>query len=86
LIFLFFVTTLLFMKRKRGAPRKSPETAKGKLVQIRLNESEKAAFVAAATLDGKKLSEWIRDRLRRDSRQELEEHGLPVAFLPGSGA
>ena len=70
-------------KRKRGQPRKSPEKAKGALIQFRVNPAEKQAFEDAAELDGKKLSEWIRDRLRRVSRQELEGHGAQVAFLSG---
>jgi uncharacterized protein (DUF1778 family) len=70
------------MKRKQGAPKKSPDAAKLELLQLRVNAAEKTAFQDAATLDGKKLSEWIRDRLRRLSRQELEEVGKPVAFLP----
>lgn len=67
--------------KKRGAPKKSPEKAKGELLQIRVNSAEKRAFADAADLDGKKLSEWIRDRLRRLSRQELEAAGRPVAFV-----
>jgi hypothetical protein len=67
--------------KKRGAPRKPPERAKSELLQIRVSPAEKRAFADAAGLDGKKLSEWIRDRLRRLSRQELEASGRPVAFL-----
>jgi uncharacterized protein (DUF1778 family) len=70
------------MKKKRGAPHKPPDTAKGALLQIRLNAAEKAGFQRAADLDGKKLSEWIRDRLRRLARDELEAHGQSVPFLP----
>ena len=51
-------------------------------VQFMLSESEKEAFQAAAEIDGKKLSEWIRDRLCRLSCDELEKAGLPVPFLP----
>jgi hypothetical protein len=70
------------MKKRPGAPKKLPEKAKGALLQIRANVAEKEAFQMAADLDGKKLSEWIRDRLRCASRQELEEAGIPVPFLP----
>jgi hypothetical protein len=70
------------MKRRPGAPRKPAAKAKRELVQIRLGAAEKAGFALAADLDGKKLSEWIRDRLRRDARQEIEAHGQPVPFLP----
>jgi uncharacterized protein (DUF1778 family) len=68
-------------KPKRGAPRKSADKAKGSLIQLRVSKAEKEAFNAAAEQDGKKLSEWMRDRLRRLSRQELEESGRPVAFV-----
>jgi hypothetical protein len=69
------------MKKKQGAPRKSASKVKAELIQLRVNGAEKQAFVAAADLDGKKLSEWIRDRLRRLSRQELEDAGRLVPFL-----
>jgi uncharacterized protein (DUF1778 family) len=67
-----------------GAPRKSPDKAKAELIQLRVNSAEKRAFTDAADLDGKKLSEWIRDRLRRLAREELEREGRPVAFLSGN--
>jgi len=69
------------MAKSRGAPRKSAKKAKAALIQLRVNAAEKQAFVDAAELDGKKLSEWIRDRLRRLARHELESSGRPVAFL-----
>jgi hypothetical protein len=71
------------MKKKRGAPPKAPAKAKGELLQIRVNVAEKSAFIAAAELDGKKMSEWIRDRLRRLSREELQAAGRDVPFLSG---
>ena len=71
------------MGKKRGAPPKSVDVAKASLLQIRLSAAEKEAFANAAKLDGKKISEWIRDRLRRVAREELEEHGESVPFLPG---
>ena len=70
------------MKKTRGAPRKSAAKAKAALLQVRLTMAEKQAFADAADLDGKKLSEWARDRLRRACRQDLEQAGHPVAFLP----
>lgn len=81
---LFFVVTFTIMGKKklpRGAPRKSAAKAKSEQLLIRVNGAEKQAFVAAAELDGKKLSEWVRDRLRRLSREELQAHGREVAFL-----
>jgi uncharacterized protein (DUF1778 family) len=68
-------------KRAGGAPKKPPEKAKSALVQMRVNPAEKEAFQLAADLDGKKLSEWMRDRLRRDSRQELEATGRQAPFV-----
>jgi hypothetical protein len=82
-VFPFFVITILYMKSNRGAPKKSAAKSKGDHIQFRVNPAEKEAFERAADLDGKKLSEWIRDRLRRVSRQELEDHGQRVPFLPG---
>lgn len=69
------------MGKKRGAPPKPPEKAKAELIQLRVNAAEKHAFNAAAEQDGKKLSEWIRDRLRRLAREELQARGQEVAFL-----
>jgi hypothetical protein len=68
-------------KKRTGAPKKPPDKAKGEILQIRVGPAEKATFKAAAELDGKKLSEWIRDRLRRLSREELEREGRTVEFL-----
>jgi uncharacterized protein (DUF1778 family) len=68
------------MGKKRGAPVKPPEKSKSELIQLRVSSAEKIAFNAAADMDGKKLSEWIRDRLRRLAREELEDGGREVAF------
>jgi predicted HicB family RNase H-like nuclease len=81
----FFVVTLHRMttkKRGPGQPPKPAHKAKGELLQIRVNPAEKEAFSTAADLDGKSLSAWVRDRLRRLAREELEGHGRTVAFLP----
>jgi hypothetical protein len=69
------------MAKKRGAPRKPPDEAKGILMQIRVDAAEKQAFSAAAALCGQKLSVWVRDRLRHAAREGLEEAGQQVAFL-----
>ena len=69
------------------APRKRNATAarpgRTVLLQVRLTPLEKAGFSSAAELDGKKLSEWLRDRLRRLAREELQAHGQAVPFLAG---
>jgi hypothetical protein len=82
--FFIFAARIDAMKKKRGAAKKTPEKTKAELLQIRLSLAEKQAFALAAELDGKKVSEWVRDRLRRDSKQELEAHGQQVPFLPSS--
>jgi hypothetical protein len=71
-------------RKKPGAPKKPDERSKKELLQLRVGAAEKATFSDAADLDGKTLSEWIRDRLRRISRQELEAAGQPVHFLTGN--
>jgi hypothetical protein len=48
---------------------------------MRIEVTEKQAFQEAATLAGLGLSAWIRERLRRVARNELEEFGRPVPFL-----
>jgi hypothetical protein len=70
------------MKKRQGAPRKPAAKAKRELIQIRVGAAEKAAFVRASDLDGKKLSEWIRDRLRKTAQNELERHGENIPFFP----
>jgi len=69
------------MKKKLGAPKKSAAKAKRSVLQLRVNEAEKKAFEQAAELDGKATSDWVRDRLRRLSREELLAHGREVPFL-----
>jgi hypothetical protein len=66
---------------KRGRPRKDPQRTKGDYLDIRLEVAEKQAFRDAADLAGLDLSAWVRERLRAAARHELEEAGLPVAFL-----
>jgi len=50
-------------------------------IEMRVEKSEKDTFRAAAEAAGMPLSGWIRQRLRRDARKELQDLGLPVAFL-----
>jgi hypothetical protein len=73
------VITMSYMKKKPP----SIDVGKGrtKLLQVRVEPLEKQAFTEAAALDGKDLSGWVRDRLRRLSREELHAHGHKAAFL-----
>ena len=70
------------MGNTRGKPGRPAGKSKEEVLQIRLSAAEKQSFQRAAELDGKKVSEWIRDRLRRLSREELKQHGeIPAFFL-----
>jgi uncharacterized protein (DUF1778 family) len=66
---------------KPGRPKKTVGTAKGEYVEFRLDASEKQAFQEAANLAGQALSVWVRERLRKVARKELEDADMPVAFL-----
>lgn len=50
---------------------------------VRLEPGEKEAFRDAGELAGIPLSAWVRERLRRVARVELEEAGRRIAFLKG---
>lgn len=67
--------------KKTGRPKKEPDAVKTEYIEMRCEKSEKDAFRAAAEAAGLPLSGWIRNRLRRDARKELEDLELPVAFL-----
>lgn len=58
-------------------------------MELRLDPEEKESFGEAAELAGMSLSAWVRDRLRRACRKELDEVGRRAAFLakrPGKRA
>lgn len=50
-------------------------------VLIRLEPEEKKAFQRAAELTGLSLSMWIRERLRKAARIELEDAGEKIPFI-----
>jgi uncharacterized protein (DUF1778 family) len=64
---------------KRGRPKS--EKVKGEYMELRLDVAEKEAFFKAAEVAGMSLSGWVRDRLRRAARKELESMEIPVAFI-----
>ncbi len=68
-------------KKRRGRPPKGSDKIKDIRLDMRLEASEKEAFRAAAELAGLDLSAWIRERLRRIAREELQEAGREVPFL-----
>ena len=61
-------------------PSEDGET-KSAAILLRLEPAEKEGFRAAAELAGIDLSSWIRERLRRVARQELEEARQPIPFI-----
>lgn len=67
--------------KKTGRPKKKSDAVKAEYIEVRCEESEKQAFKAAAEAAGLPLSGWIRERLRRIARKELEGMDMPVAFL-----
>jgi uncharacterized protein (DUF1778 family) len=66
---------------KTGRPKKKLDALKADYIEVRCEESEKQAFRVAAEAAGLPLSGWIRERLRRAARKELEDMDMPVAFL-----
>lgn len=54
---------------------------KEEVLRFRLDADEREAFQAAASLAGIPISAWVRERLRRAARRELEEVGQQIAFL-----
>jgi hypothetical protein len=63
-----------------------PVDDKTETVQIRVTALEKAAFLQAAGLSGIPLSGWVRERLRKASRLELESAGLAIPFVQSQTA
>ena len=57
------------------------DALKADYIEVRCEKAEKDAFRAAAEASGLALSAWIRERLRRVARKELEDMDRPVAFL-----
>jgi uncharacterized protein (DUF1778 family) len=61
--------------------KKLADSVKEEYFEMRLDTAEKEAFRDAAKMAGMSLSGWVRDRLRRIARKELEEMNRPVAFM-----
>ncbi len=60
--------------------------AKTEWIKIRVGPEEKEAFDQAAALGGISLSAWMRERLRRAARRELQDANLAVPFLREAGS
>jgi uncharacterized protein (DUF1778 family) len=69
------------MKKRAGRPKKGSDMAKAEMLEVRVGPAEKQTFKDAADLAGIGLSTWVRERLRRIARRELEEAGRRIAFL-----
>ena len=63
------------MAKKRGGQPKPANEQKSANVQIRLLETEKAAFEQAADLSGLATAAWIRMRLREAAATDLGRTG-----------
>lgn len=68
-------------KKRRGRPPLSSDKARGEYLDVRLQAAEKEAFLSAAALAGIPLATWVRERLRKIARKELDEANQPVPFL-----
>jgi hypothetical protein len=68
-------------KQGRGRPKKGSAERKSESVLLKLELGEKQAFADAAAMAGVPLSVWIRERLRRVARAELESANRIVQFL-----
>lgn len=50
-------------------------------LQVRLSQAERDTLRVAAETAGLSVSAWLRDRLRKVARQELQSSGVKVPFL-----
>jgi hypothetical protein len=73
------------MAHKTGRPRKRRGQTRNDMMIVRLQTNEKVSFQAAADAAGQDLSVWVRERLRRCSREELEALARPVPFVELAG-
>lgn len=83
---IFSVTTMRIMAKKTqakkiGRPPKAPEASRAQFLQVRVQESEKETFSAAAELGGLDVSAWVRTTLRAAAKKALSESGKRVPFL-----
>ena len=60
---------------------KKNDMTKTEFVKVRLTDAEKRGFKRAAEIAGISLSAWMRERLRRSARRELEDVGEQAPFI-----
>jgi uncharacterized protein (DUF1778 family) len=53
-----------------------------KMISIKVNPREQAAFERVALIEGLKLSTWIRRAARKAAEESLVERGERVPFAP----
>jgi hypothetical protein len=71
-----FCRTIRDMKKPRmGRPPKLPEERLSERLEVRAAADEKADFERCADMAEIKLSDWIRDRLKRAAQRELRAQG-----------
>jgi hypothetical protein len=68
------------MAKKRGRPKGKKKDSREVHLDIRLFGHEKTGFAQAARIAGLTLSDWIRQRLRRDANAEVVAAGQPPIF------
>ena len=68
---------------KRGRPKNVDSMARRRVLQIRLLQAEKQAFLDAAKSSGLSLSSWARERLRKAAREDLRKAKKYADFLIG---
>jgi predicted HicB family RNase H-like nuclease len=74
------------MASRRKQPSKGSGRRKADVMQVRVGDSEKQTFEAAAALAGIGLSSWVRERLRQAAIRELEAAGQNIPlFGDGEG-
>ena len=54
-------------------------------LQVRLTQAERETLNAVSTACGLSVSAWVRDRLRKAAREELQSSGIKVPFLETEG-
>ena len=50
-------------------------------LQVRLSDGDKRSIELAAEISGISVSAWVRERLRKNARIELQASGVKVPFL-----
>ena len=69
------------MRTRHKTDEKRSDEKKIVPFNIRVAESEKVAFERAAEVAGVSVSAWVRERLRKAAKADLQEAGQPVPFL-----